>query len=388
MPLCATINVKDYGAQGNGAANDTAALNAALQAACAAPDSLYLPSGTYLTDSLNTLNGCGILFYGDGSSNSVLKIRSAVSPVLWRFAGGYSKSLTIQDLALDGGNSAVAGISIDQYQSVTINRIYVHDFGIPGYAAGHRRDLDGLYIKNTENVQVTNSQFTGNERGGVELQAVHNSTVSNSVLSGNGRLGGVAEQNFTGPLDGPLVAQWLNNTLANNGSGGIDVETDPNLPPAQGVLKGNQVLNCGNNQWDSAWGLVLGLHAFGTIEGNRVQNFAANTASGDYVNAIVYGANGGPISIANNTVVGTKLYAILGNAGAFPVTITGNTLDSNVTGVFIYESPGVQITNNTITNSSGAGIAVYWSDNSTISGNQLTGNLQNLIINGHGASQQ
>lgn len=390
IPACATVNVRDYGAQGDGMVNDTAALNRAFSAACATPEDVYIPAGTYLINSLDSLNHCGITFYGDGVQHTVLKLQAAVRQSMWTFAGdpGRTLALVIEDLTLDGGHLGGAGLAIEQYQAVTINHVFAHDFGTPGYSLGHKKDFDGLYIRNVEKVHVTNSQFTGNERYGIELQAVHTSMVRNSAMSFNGGMGGVSEQNFEGPLDGPLLAQWLDNTVMANGSGGIDVETDPRLPPAQGILQGNRVVNCGNDNWGSGWGLVLGLNSFGSIEGNRVGNFAANASTGNYTNAIVYGQNAGPINILNNTITRTKSNAISGLHGAFPVTIMGNTLSYNGTGIFIYDSPRVQITNNTVTNSSQYGIAVFQSHGSTLRGNQLTGNLWNLRIDGHDAKQE
>jgi parallel beta-helix repeat protein len=391
-PLFATVNVRNYGAQGNGIDDDTAALNAAFEAGCAQSGSVYLPTGVYLVDPLAPLNGCAATIYGDGNAKSILRFRANLAAgrwqSLWSFTGGSEKTLTIHDLALDGQHAELAGLSIDGYSTVAITGISSYNFGTPGYAQGHRGDYDGLYLINSEHATINSSQFTGNERMGVELQAVHNSTVSNSVMSGNGGMGGVSEQNFSGPLDGPLVAQWLSNTLASNGSGGIDVETDPNLPPAQGIVKGNHVISCGNNDWGSGWGLVLGMHAFGTVQGNEVDNFAANAPPSNYTSAIVYGNNGGPIQILNNTVKGTKSYGIVGSSGLFPVTITNNILTNNKTGIFIYQSPGVQVSGNTVTSSASAGIAVYWSDGATISGNNFTNNSPDLMINGVAAVPQ
>lgn len=391
-PLFATVNVRNYGAQGNGTSNDTAALNAALQAGCSQSEPVYLPGGVYLVDPLTVLSSCGTTIYGAGSAKSILRFRSnlraGIYESLLSFRGGSGKTLTIHDLALEGRHAELAGISIDGYSTVTLTNVSSLNFGTPGYAQGHRASYDGLYLINTQRATVNSSTFAGNERAGVELQAVQNSTVSTSVMSGNGGMGGVAEQNFAGPLNGPGVAQWLNNTLANNGSGGIDVETDANLLPAQGIMKGNYVINCGNNNWGSGWGLVLGLHAFGTIDGNEVDNYAAQAPTSNYTNAIVYGRNGGPIQILNNIVKGTKSNGISGDSGLFPVTISKNTLTSNGVGIFIYSSPGVQISGNTATNNRTAGISVYWSDDSVVSGNLLSANAADLLINGIQAVQQ
>jgi parallel beta-helix repeat protein len=384
VPVSATVNVKVFGAQGDGKVDDTAALNSGFLSACSASEDVYIPAGTYLVNSFDILQGCGITIYGDGATYTTLKLIAPARTSMWTFDGNPKRTLAlaIQDLALNGGHLGGAGLSVEHYQSVTISRVSFHDFGTPGYSLGHKKDFDGLYIRNVENVHVTDSQFSGNERYGVELQAVHSSTVERSTMSFNGGMGGVSEQNFEGPLDGPLVAQWLENTLVANGSGGIDVETDPRLPPAQGILRRNRVIDCGNDRWDAGWALVLGLHTFGSIEDNWIQNFAANASASGYTSAVVYGSSAGPIEIAHNTVIGTRSHAVLGQQGASPVTITGNILLHNGTGIVVYQSPRVKITNNTISNSAGSGIEVFSSYGSTITSNSLHGNKQDLKING------
>jgi parallel beta-helix repeat protein len=386
-PLSATINVKSFGAAGDGVTNDTAALNDAFQVGCATSQTVYIPTGVYVIDPLAPLTGCGTTFYGDGSSHSLLRfntkssLNSNVVQSLWSFDAGSGKTLSINNIGLQGNHGKLAGLAINHYSTVNIRSLYIIDFGTAGYAQNHRSPFDGLYVINSGNVVINYTSSIANERYGIELQADHYSTVSNSKMTGNGALGGVSEENYAGPLDGPKVAQWLNNTLANNGGGGIDVETAANLPPVQGILKGNVVTDCGNNNWGYGWGLTLGLNAYGVIQNNEVDNFAAHATSPAYTNAIVYGANGGTIQIANNTVKGARTYGILGNEGKYPVTISGNTVNANGTGVFIYDSPGVQLLNNIVSNNIGAGIAVYWSGG-TISGNQYSANNPDLIIDG------
>lgn len=68
------INVKWFGAVGDGIADDTAALQAAINYAGSDPLNLYIPSGVYKLTSLLTFtnNPSSISFNGDGLGNSVL----------------------------------------------------------------------------------------------------------------------------------------------------------------------------------------------------------------------------------------------------------------------------------------------------------------------------
>src|SRR5438309_1286778 len=63
LPVSATVNVKDYGAQGDGKFNDTAALNTGFLNACTASEDVYIPAGTYLVNSFDKLQGCGMTIY-------------------------------------------------------------------------------------------------------------------------------------------------------------------------------------------------------------------------------------------------------------------------------------------------------------------------------------
>ena len=95
------ISVKDFGATGDGSTNDTAALQAALDAR--AGSSLYIPAGTYITTSVLTISA-GTYVYGD-YTESVIAIQPTASAVTYNncieFGGD---DITVDNIKILGTN--------------------------------------------------------------------------------------------------------------------------------------------------------------------------------------------------------------------------------------------------------------------------------------------
>ena len=97
------VSVKDFGAVGNGIADDTAAIQAAITAA----NAVYFPAGTYLTNTL-TLDSSSTLF-GDGAS-SILKqntITGSSYGTLYANSGASGSTvnnIVVRDLRIEGPN--------------------------------------------------------------------------------------------------------------------------------------------------------------------------------------------------------------------------------------------------------------------------------------------
>ena len=78
------INVRDYGAAGDGLADDISAFKAALAAMPAAGGWLYAPTGVYrLTEGL-FVTGRPFRLVGDGIDVSVLRWDAGATPVQWQ----------------------------------------------------------------------------------------------------------------------------------------------------------------------------------------------------------------------------------------------------------------------------------------------------------------
>lgn len=105
------INVKDYGAAGNGATNDSTAIsNAATAATSAGGGTVFFPPGTYIASGLLIKNG--VTFRGSGKSLTTIKPpTSDTNAFVFGMPAGSITNAFIEDLrVLANGNSGQRGI--------------------------------------------------------------------------------------------------------------------------------------------------------------------------------------------------------------------------------------------------------------------------------------
>ena len=129
----ACVNVLDYGAVGDGVANDAAAIAAAV----ATGSNVYLPKGTYYYNSntptqLNT----GQIVFGDGQGQTVIKAGTDAAGsygILYASAKNY---VGVHSLTLDG-NSTVSGVAVGGDRSLlrfsACNDVSLYDIEIKNY---------------------------------------------------------------------------------------------------------------------------------------------------------------------------------------------------------------------------------------------------------------
>lgn len=194
------LNVKDYGALGDGASDDRAAITTALTAAVAGSYAgLYFPKGTYIVSrnsSNNTgidVNGLtGVAFVGCGWQ-SVIKMQATFADDynLVRLRNG-STRISFQDLTFDGNWTDEAGNE----------QIHLLVCGV-GEATGtvSNVDIQHCWFKNAKgdgvrllgadsggevtNVRITDCRFTDNNRCGIAVQrGTYDIHVTNNFFSG------------------------------------------------------------------------------------------------------------------------------------------------------------------------------------------------------------
>jgi hypothetical protein len=123
------INVREFGAKGDGVTDDTLAIQKALdqgrdkdQDYYGRPKSLYFPAGTYRVSNTLRWKGCCVSLYGQGAGATILKLQDNAAgfndpqkpkAVILTPAGNASFRQNIRDLTVETGRNNPGAIGID-----------------------------------------------------------------------------------------------------------------------------------------------------------------------------------------------------------------------------------------------------------------------------------
>jgi parallel beta-helix repeat protein len=342
------INVKSFGAVGNGIADDTIALRTALSS-LSNGGILYFPIGTYLISGFLTIPSNVTL---KGVNNNVTKIRfkdnsdATGAPIF----GGGSRMIT---------NSSADGSNTNRNINITLE-----DLAIDGNGENQTNGL-GVAFNKVDNLNVVNCKFTncGKKSGstiliyqqGLVMFECHTVTINKNIFANNSG-------------DGLAVADSCNtvyvieNLSTNNGDYGI-VLTNMVF---NGVVSGN--ICKGNSQHGIGCDECFDISITGNIcDGNTasgiiLQRFDYNPLFSNKI----YSVNG---NICVNNNMGVQLH-ITENA-----VVSGNTINNNVFGLQINDSKKCYVTGNIISNSGEQGVLfISYDSTAGTSDNYLSNN--------------
>lgn len=209
-----TVSVKDFGAKGDGVSDDTAAIQAAVDAVFAAGGgTVYLPSGTYLVTSIAKVWTSAITLNIKGAgkrSTRLRKLGGATAPVLELSSvpGVLETYSEISDLWVDGNNVAAAGIRLTNWARGVVRNVLINNCVRALHSRGAlvfsvfdctiQSNVYGYYCeKSTDNIYANLVQFFGgqisaNSTWGMYIGHASGVHIIGTDLSANGVLGNIS----------------------------------------------------------------------------------------------------------------------------------------------------------------------------------------------------
>lgn len=331
----AKIDVKDFGATGDGVTDDSAAIRYAFESATSG--TVYFPPGTYRTAPVLVPSGFNI--EGDGTSSVLMSID--VSGFIIQIANGvgnFVRNLTINGIAT-AKNASNTGVRLDSCRKALVEGVQILG-GIGG---------TGIQVKNCTDVTVKGCFFEGNWATGVTVY-----DKSTDIIVDSNHFNGLKEssvQVLSQTLDGVQVSRVVitNNTVLNNTNRGI-------------VNYGGRDVVIANNTIESTSSAAIMVHLETTLTTYAPENTIV------LGNVIANAGNLAP-TFGNKTAIEISTSAI-------NTQIIGNIIrDSNGAGILVNAVSGVSILNNTLLRNI---TGVFIDNATTLAGLRLIGNRAEL----------
>ena len=340
------VSVKDFGAIGNGSADDTSAIQAAVNALNALGGGrLYLPRGVYLSGKITVYSNIWVC--GDGRSNTTIKLKNGANTdliysdgadALWgtNSAGGI-QNFGLFDLTLDGNraNNLTAGSCLALYgeefyfQNLTVTN--ARDYGIrtEWWRGDSLFGMESHYI----NVRIDRTGMDGWLNNGP-----HDSVTINLIVI-DGSLN--TDKTYNGLTVGPnMTGRWIgchvwNRAASNRHQWALKLEPGGSGNEFaschfEGAWQGNVGIFCSKNLFDStcrfysAWNGV-NVYLGGTATFNVIKGQLDSPGIGRPDSAGIVLGSGGSDWIAQNVI---DVSALDQKAGAvwFALAGEGNTI--------------------------------------------------------------
>lgn len=326
----APINVLDYGAKGDGVTNDTAAVQAAINAGTY--KQVYFPSGTYNVTGLTV--GADVVLVGDGLTNSQIKLRNGSTGAI--LTANNAVHLTIKDLGFDGN---YANCPSGTYcVTITGSEIGGNGYWIDNCGFFNAKSIGFYQVGTYSKSRISNCVAEGNQLDGIVFFAT-NTIAENNRCVLNGRFGILAQGDW---------AQVMGNTCTNNGqlvTGGAGIGV---VSASYPIVSNNNCIGNGTGSYFTH-GIQFNAVAYGVMEGNFSEN---NNGSGLDMYQSPFTTCTGNQSYLN------KVRGIENDTGSTYSTIIGNVVYSNFEiGISVFNTVGSVVSNNIIARNGSLGTA-------------------------------
>jgi parallel beta-helix repeat protein len=330
-----SLSVKAFGAVGNGIANDTAAIQAALQHG----GGVSIPRGTYLisvsAEGLKVPSNTALIF----DEGAVLKASPSNSEFFTILGLESVQNVTIIGGVLEGERWSHLGSSGEWGMGLRIkNSKFITVCGLIARANWG----DGIYIGGNDSAHISlfSVHAQNNRRNGLTIVAGTNILIQQSEFS---------------------------NTDGTPPEAGLDIEPNPGDRAVEVRVENSTFIN------NKRYGILLS--ASGSPNDPRRGLNAQNTVKYNYVSQSEVGirVQYDGHTIENNTIEGTPLYGIhLWNSSA--AAVEHNIIDDAGIGILLEGSERSRVEANIIQRASRIGIYVgILSDRNTIKKNQCIG---------------
>lgn len=298
-PRPALLNIKDYGAVGDGSTDDTLAIQAALNAASSSRAGVLIPEGTYIVDpsvSISLYEGSYLTGVGIGS---VIKIKNNSNVLNNLIKAENVNRVTLKDFDIDGNrDNQSSSDSVACHYGIYL--AHSNHSRIEGVTVHHTTGV-GIHVYNSDKTIVTNCESYANRYHGFECEQDQRTIWSNNSGHDNDRHGIFISPGEVG------------------GTGSIG-----------NVITGNSFSN--NGQYGIAFGIDAAGGSIGLTRENEVSN---NT-------------------VCNNAHYGISVYRV------DDVLISNNIVSENgYFGIYLYKAQRCQILNNRLRNNSAASNGAY-----------------------------
>ena len=277
------INVKDFGAVGDGQTNDTAAIQTAIDSVGIMGGSVLVPRGVYLVSEPILLHD-KITLFGEGIDTTILKIpdqhnEDIVGLVRTPFRTG-THYVSVRDLTLDGNcenqedgehYGFFCGVTPARPESdfdISCVRVEIRNFRVYGFdphevttrlslidCVAHDNGRDGFVLDGTVNCLVKGCISYNNGRHGINIVTASRTCILSENICYDNRKNGITIQNRSQAI------QIVGNVVMRNADDGIYcIDVD------HVIIQNNQVReNYGN-------GIRIDGCPFTTITGNVLSN--------------------------------------------------------------------------------------------------------------------